>query len=94
MQAKLTPWLAMPLILAMSSVLADTPDGQTHESHTAVAERAAEASGAEHRDCHSHDSSSAKHHAAAQADEQQVTADRDRRKTRPSDIRRKRGPRR
>lgn len=93
MQAKLTIWLALPLIFATSSVLAENPDARAHESHSEMAERAVDSAGAMHGDCHNHGSSSPEQQAATQIDERRGTADNDRRKTRPSDIRRKRGPR-
>lgn len=93
MQTKVKTWLALPLILVMSSVLADNPDGQARESHSGAGEHAAQPAGPEHRDCHPQDSLSAEQKAGIKADEQQVS-DTDRRKTRPSNITRKHGHRR
>lgn len=92
MQTKLTTWLALPLIFVASSVLADNPGGHAREAHPGDGTHAAQAAEAEHRDCHSQGSLSAEQKAGAKADEQQVS-DTDRRKTRPSNITRKRGPR-
>lgn len=93
MQTKVKTWLALPLILVMSSVLADNPDGQPRESHSGAGEHPAQPAGPEHQDCHPQDSLSAEQKAGIKADEQQVTGDTNPRKTRPSNITRKRGPR-
>lgn len=52
MQPKAKTWIALPLILAMPSVLADNPGGQAQEPHSAQVEHATQAAGTEHRDCH------------------------------------------
>lgn len=93
MQAKVKIWLALPLILVTSSVLADNSGGEARESHSGAGEHTAQPAGAEHRNCHPHGSLSAEQKAGVKADEQQV-GDPDRRKTRPSNITRKHGHRR
>lgn len=92
MQTKVTTWLALPLIFVVSSVLADNPGDHARESHPGDGKHAAQPAGPEHRDCHSQDSLSAEQKAGVKADER-VTGDTNPRKTRPSKITRKRGPR-
>lgn len=94
MKSQMKSWLALPLMLAMSTVLAGDPGSQAQESHPGMAEHTTESAGEQHRGCHQHDSPSAERHAGVQADEQQVTSDKDRRKTRPSNITRRPGPKR
>lgn len=93
MRLRTTRLLALPLILAMSYALAGTPGGNAQEPHSGAAGHAAKPAAPEHRDCHQQDSPAVKQSAGAKADEQQATDDSEGRKTRPSNITRKRGPR-
>lgn len=93
MQTKVETWLVLPLILVISSVVADNPGGQPQESHSGAGKHTAQPAGAEHRNCHQQDSPSVEQKPKVKADEQQVTGDTNLRKTRPSNITRKRGPR-
>lgn len=94
MRLRTTRFLALPLILALSSALASSPDGHSQVPHAGAVGHAAEPAVSEHRDCHQHKSPAVEQPAGAKADELQATDDSAGRKTRPSNITRKRGPRR
>lgn len=68
--------------------------GEVKKADAVAGERAAQPAGEKHQDCHQHRSHSAEQNAGVQADNQQATGAQDRRKKSPSNITRKRGPRR
>lgn len=93
MRLRTTRLLALPLILAMSYAFAGNPVSHAEEPHSGAAGHAAKPLAPEHRDCHQRDLPGVKQSAEVKADEQQATNDSEGRKTRPSNITRKRGPR-